>query len=382
MVLAIVLLAGAGLMIRSFSVLTDPLPGMQPDKIHTFRIALRGVKYEKPDQVHAFASRLLPMLEALPGAESAALAGNIPYSGGRSSSGVTIEHRPEPPPGELFVAQIEAVTPGFHRTLRIPLSKGRSFQRGDGREAPLVCIVNETFAARQFPKEDPLGKRVKVGTFGAKAPWMTIVGVAGDVRQNNTDRAVRAVLYRPLEQAPARSMYAVIRASGDPASLAAPARGAVHSIDASQPVFAALSYRSVIDHHMTGISYVTYTMAIAGALALVLSVVGVYGVMAYSVTERTHEIGVRMALGAARADVQWHVVRSGLALTGIGLMIGLALAWGLARLLSGLIFAVSATDATAFVGVSLLLAVAATLACWIPARRASRVDPMTALRND
>jgi putative ABC transport system permease protein len=355
---------------------------MDPERVYTMRIALRGALYESREQLLSFTHRLLPQLQAIPGIESAALASTIPYSGGRSSSAVTLEGRPEPPPGELFVVQMESVTADFHKTLHIPLRNGRLFDSRDGDRTPLVGIVNEAFVRHQFPKENPIGKRIKVGTYQANVPWITIVGVAGDVRHNNVDRTVRPLLYRPLAQIPPRAFYAVIRTRGDANAVAAPARAAVYSVDATQPVYRPQSYQKAIDQHMTGIGYVASTMAVSGVLALILSIVGVYGVMSYSVTERTHEIGVRMALGAAQHDVQWQVVRAGLALTGIGLVIGLALAAGLARLLSGLIFGVSATDLTSFAGVTLLLVVSAGLACWIPARRASRVDPMIALRNE
>jgi putative ABC transport system permease protein len=277
---------------------------------------------------------------------------------------------------------MESVTADFHKTLRIPLKGGRLFDARDGDGTPLVGIVNEAFVRRQFPNENPIGRRIKVGTHQANVPWITIVGVAGDVRHNNIDRTVRPLLYRPLVQVPLRAFYAVIRTRGDANAIAAQARAAVYAVDATQPVYRAQSYQKLIDQHMTGIGYVASTMAVSGVLALILSIVGVYGVMAYSVTERTHEIGVRMALGAAQRDVLWQIVRQGLVLTVVGLIIGLAMAAGLARLVSGLIFGVSATDLTSFGGVTLLLVLSAGLACWIPARRASRVDPMVALRNE
>jgi len=266
--------------------------------------------------------------------------------------------------------------------LRIPLKDGREFTERDGADAPLVAIVSQSLARRYFPGENPIGKRLKMGNASAAGPWWTVAGVAGDIRHNEGDREPRRTLYRPYRQAPPRAFGVVMRTGGDPLRLAAAARAEVRAIDSDQPISDVRTFAKLISDHLTGLRYVAVLMGVFGLLALLLAAIGVYSVMAHSVTERTHEIGVRMAVGAEQRDVVWMVVKQGMALTAVGAAAGLAAGLGLARVLANLIFGVEAHDVAAFGGVLAVLAGTALVACWAPARRAARTDPMEALRYE
>jgi len=266
--------------------------------------------------------------------------------------------------------------------LHIPLRDGRTLSDVDGPEAPRVAVISESLGRRYWPAESAIGKQIKLGRDDAATSWMTVVGIVGDIKYDWSDRGPQPTIYSSYHQDPRPYTYLSIRASGDPTAIIAVVRSQIAAVDSEQPVFNVKTLERVISESVVGLSYVAVMMTVLGLIALVLASVGVYGVMAYSVTERTHEIGIRMTLGAGKSEVLRLVMVKGLVLTGAGLVIGMAMSVGLAQLLANLIFGVSATDLSIFGGVAIALATASLLACYIPARRASRVDPMIALRYE
>ncbi len=379
-VLAVVLLIGAGLLVKGFRAVTRPSPNLEPTKVLTMRVLLPEVRYPKDHDVADFQGRLLDRLRGLTGADSSLIT-NVPYSGNSSNSAFTIEGREERR-GDLFYAQLQSASPDYFRTMRIPLLSGRGFTDVDGERSPLVAVVSETFVRTYFPGENPIGKRFKIGRANSKEPWREIAGVVADIRHEPWDKSLRALIYRPVAQAPRRNVDIVLRAAGDPRQLIAPVRALVYSIDPNQPVTEIKTLDKVISDQLNGYAYVAWMMGIFGVLALALAAAGVYSVMAYSVAERTQEIGVRMALGASQTGVVRMVLCNGMTLAGAGLALGLAAGFGVARLMSTLLFGVSTWDFTALAVSCAVLVASALAACYVPARRAARVDPMIALRYE
>jgi putative ABC transport system permease protein len=378
-VLALVLLAGAGLMVRGFRVVADPLPGSEPERVLTFRLSLAEARYPKRSDQAAFAERAMERLRALPSVVEGGLSSSLPYSGYGSSSSLVVEGR-LPPPGAKEGTRYQPVSPGLFDTLRIPVHRGRDFTEADGRDAPPVAIVNEAFVRRYLPDREPLGRRVRIGADGEEGPWLTVVGVVADVLHDWVDRAPRPTLFRPFVQRPRPSFQVALRTRGAPADAVAEVRAALRAVDPDQPISDVLPLSKMIGDYLVGLEYVAGMMGVFGLIAVWLAVVGIYSVMSFEVVERTREIGVRMALGATVREVVLLVVRRGALLAGIGLVVGLGAAILAARGLASLIYGVSASDVTALGGVSLLLAAAALAACAIPARRAARVDPLICLR--
>ena len=381
--LALVLLVGAGLMIKGLVRLIDREQNLRPESLLTMRINLPEAKYGQPRQSAEFYDHLLSGVRALPGVRSAAVANAIPHSGTNAAIR-TFQREGEPAvaPGEQHLCEFESVSPSYLRTLSIALRRGRDFSDSDREDAPRVAIVSDRMARRYWPGEDPVGRRVRLGVDHSHGPWLTIVGVAADVVHNSFDRESRFTLYAPFEQSPMPDMHLAIRAAGDPTALIAPVESEIRHLDPEQPVYQVMTLSGLMRDQVLGLRYLAILMSIFGALALVLASIGVYGVMAYAVSERTQEIGVRMALGARKLDVLTLVFRRALLITAAGVAIGLAAAFSLARVLAGLVFGVSATDAATFTGVALLLAVVALAASYIPARRAMHVDPISALRYE
>lgn len=379
--LSMILLVGAALMIRSFLRLQQVDPGFDRRNMLASSVVLAGSRYDSTRARMAFFEELLPRLRGLPGVTGAASSQAPPLSGSGSSSTLTIEGRPVAP-GHVEEANWQAVTAEYVTLLGIPILRGRDLTERDVRDSLMVAVVNKTMAERYWPSEDPIGKRFRFGGADEDAPWMTVVGVAGNVRHQRLGDPPENQVYLVYSQAPYRGMVVLMRTAGDPGPLAAAMRREVHAVDGQLPVYELQTmedmYRSSVwEQRLYGAMFGSFA-----AVALVLAAVGLYGVMAYMVTLRTHEIGVRMALGAQRRDMLRLVIRRGITLTALGIAIGLVGAFAITGTLRGFLFGVTATDPVSFLGIPMVLSLVALVASWVPARRATRVDPMMALRYE
>ncbi|MGH9744231.1 MAG: ABC transporter permease, partial [Candidatus Acidiferrum sp.] len=382
--LALVLLVGAGLMMKSLFRLLEVDPGFRPDRVLTMAMDLRTQQYAKDPAVLNFWLQVLDRVRALPGVESAAVGTVVPLTRDHSRSDVTIEGMAAPAPGDYPHPDVHIISPGYVETLEIRLLRGRSFIEQDNENAPLAGMINAMLARRYFANEDPVGKRFMFGHPSATNPpkWYTIVGVVSDTKLYGLANPARLEVYVPYRQAPSNGMGFVVKSAVEPAALTSAIRDAVHAIDKDQPVFAVATMKQLLTDSVATRRMTLVLLGLFSGLALILGAIGIYGVISYSVAHRTHEIGIRMALGAPRRAVFRLVVGQGLKLAGIGIFIGIVAAFGLARLMSSLLYGVSAADFETFAGVALLLVLVALLACYVPARRAMRVDPMTALRYE
>ena len=379
--ISLVLLVGAGLLARSFLWLVKTNPGFDPNNVLTMSLILPGVKYKEEPQRAAFYADLLQRVKAQPGVESAAAVNYLPLGGSNSSDSYLVEGEPKPAPGQDNAGRYRVCTPGYFSTMRIPILKGRAFTDHDDAGAQPVVIVNETLARRHWPGQDPVGKRIRFDGPLDKAPWMQIVGVIEDVKHDLTI-PVEPEYYLPHAQDSWHAMTIIARTSGEPSSLAAALRQQVWAIDKDQPVYNVRTMQEVRSKSVAVYSFSSVMLAIFAVLALVLASVGIYGVMAFAVTQRTQEIGIRMALGARALDVMKMVVRHGMKLAVFGIVIGLAGSWLLTRFMEKLLIGVQRTDLLTFSVVPLCLLVAALVACYLPARRATKVDPLEALRYE
>ena len=382
--LALVLLVGAGLLVKNFQGLLNVNESYSPRTLLTMNVTLSDTQYAKDSARLAFLEQVLQRLGRLPGVESAAFVTHVPYSdgGGVSMNSFSIEGRPLAGRGELRNAIIETTSPNYFGVMKIALLEGRLLTDADGADAPPAAVVSESLARRYFPGENPLGAHIKVGGMDSPRPWMTIVGVVNDVHYSWINKENVPTIYGPFRQAAPYYTTILLRIPGDPSQLISAARAQLVAVDPELPPFNIKPMNRVITESIIGIAYVAAMMAVLGSIALVLASVGIFGVMSYSVSERVHEIGVRMSLGAQTADIVRMVLRSGMLLTILGLGIGLPMAFALARALSSVLFGVEATDPFSFVGLPLLLAGVAALASYLPARRAARVDPLVALRYE
>jgi putative ABC transport system permease protein len=378
--IALVLLVGAGLMIKSFMRLQGVDPGFKPERILAVDVALPSAKYKEEAQEVAFWNELLGRVQRLPGVERTSAVVTLPFTGGSIIS-FLVEGRPEPPPNTVQDAEYRVVTPGYFDTMSIPLVRGNAFTDEHTSNSPAVAIINETMARRYFAGEDPIGKRINLGD-PQKSPWRTIIGVVRDIRQQGLDKEPYPQMYSPYAQFPTRAMTLIVRTSASPSSLVPSIRGELSAMDKDQPLYNARTVEQVMSESIAKERFNMLLIAIFAVLGLVLASVGIYGVMSYTVAQRTHEIGVRMALGASTQDVLKMVVRQGMMLALFGTALGLVASFLLTRLMSSLLFNVSATDPLTYVLISLLLIAVALLACLIPALRATRVDPMVALRYE
>ncbi|HKF54525.1 MAG TPA: ABC transporter permease, partial [Blastocatellia bacterium] len=369
--LSLILLIGAGLMIKSFVRLQQFNLGFNPDRMLTLRLQLPRSKYKEDSQIAGFYRELLDRVGNQPGVQSAGAISTIFLTKTPYSTNFTIQGRPPLRPGEQIEVPIDSISPNYFRVMGIPLLRGREFTDDDKAGAPGVVMINQTFARRFFPDEDPIGKRFVYGVpEGANPPWLTIVGVVADTRRTGFDSDVRPETYLPYSQTPDRSMYLIVRAASSPMPLIQPVRDEVWAIDKDQPVFSVETMDQVLSELMAQRRFNMFLLAIFAGSALILAAVGVYGVMSYSVTQRTHEIGVRIALGAGRATVLRQVAGQGMMLAAAGIGLGLGGSLALTRLMAGLLFEVHATDPVTFVLIPLLLGGVALAASVIPARRA------------
>jgi putative ABC transport system permease protein len=382
--LALVLLVGAGLLIKSFYRLQNVDPGFNPENVLTLRVALPAARYPEAHHVTAFFDQALTKIGALPGVVGAGTISFSPLSGATFYLDFDIEGRPPAGPGKSNEAQYRSISANYFRVMEIPLKRGRHFTEVDRRDAPGVAIINETMARRFWPDEDPIGKRISLQkSMGEdEPPWREIVGVAGDVKHFGLDADVRPEMYAPDAQQPLGANTIVIRTSNDPTAMIAAVRSEILSVDKDQPVSNVQTLEYYVTRSTARQRFSMILLFTFAAVALVLAAVGVYGVTSYSVTQRTHEIGIRMALGAQQKDVLRLVLGQGLKLTAIGVGIGLAAAFALTRAMTSLLFEVSANDSMTFIIAPVVLAGVALAACFVPARRATRVDPGVALRYE
>ena len=383
--LSLVLLVGAGLMIRSFAKLNQVDPGFDPNRVMTLGVSLLRSKYPEDEQVAQTYSQILDRAAAVPGVVSAGAISDLPLTGSNTSDSFTIEGRPPIARESWPSTEYHVVTPRYFESMGIPLLSGRDVAPSDTRRSPNVVLINETFARRHFAGENPLGHRLKLQ--GQERDPLLIIGVVANARQIGLDEPPRPELYVPLLQDPLsteyqRSMTIVARSKSDPGTLAAPLRAAVTAADKSMPVYAFKPMTEYLRDSLARRRFNLILLTVFGCVALTLAAVGIYGVISYGVTQRTHEMGIRMALGAKPRDVLKLVVRQAMMVALIGVGIGLLASWALTRLMKGLLFSVSVTDPITFVAIAVLMSLIALLACLVPARRATKVDPLVALRYE
>jgi putative ABC transport system permease protein len=378
--LALVLLVGAGLLGASFLRLTQVNRGLDPTNVLTINLNLSSSKYPNGQQQTAVLRQFLERVSAAPGVRSAGLTLTLPFTGGPATD-FEIEGRPPAEAGQEPIADIRVVDANYFRTLAIPLRAGRFFAESDGAEAPRVMIINEEMTRRHWPNENPIGRRVTMKDWG---PPLTgeIVGVVGDVKADGLDSSTRPMIYWPYPQFPGVFNALVIRAEGDPMNIVAAVKSQVRSVDREQPLSGIQPMEEVIADSIAPRRFNMLLLGIFATLAMLLTGVGIYGVISYTVAQRTREIGVRMALGARRADVLKLVVRQGMSLALAGMGAGLAASFALTRLMANLLFGVSPSDPLTFCVIALLIGSIALLACYLPARRATKVDPLVALRSE
>jgi putative ABC transport system permease protein len=375
-----VLLIGAGLLINSFLHLRNLDPGFRSDHLLTMKVNLSEVKYPDRERRAAFFDEVMRRVRELPGVRSAAVAGNLPLTYNGDSMNISVEGVPDPPPDQQPDVIFRAIGPGYFATMGIPIVRGRDFTDQDKGDSKDVVVISEKTAQHFWPGQDPIGKRLKPGT--SNSPWREVIGIVKDVRQNDFVASPKRQMYftyRQLKNIPANAL--VVRTSIEPMSLAAPVRNAIWSVDKDQTVADIDTMDHIVAEAVARQRFSMLLLGLFAALALLLASIGIYGVMSYSVAQRTREIGIRIALGARRADVLQMTVKQALKLVGVGMMIGLAAAFLLTRVLASLLFGVSATDPITFIGISVVLLAVAILASYVPALRATRVDPIVALRS-
>ena len=377
--LSLVLLIGAGLLVKSFVGLLSVNPGFDPASVLTLRINLARARYPKPEQAEAFFGDLQRRVAGLPGVEAAGMVSELPLSGQPNDMYFYVAGRPPQTADQKVTADYRRVNQDYFRAMRIPVLRGRDFTEQEVTGNAQVVVINETLARNFFPDEDPLGRRLVID-FGNQEEF-EVVGVVGDVRHRALDGEVYQMMYVPTLRIGGTNLV-VRTSSADPLALATAVRGEVAAVDKDQPVSGVRTLEEVVAGSVAQQRFRTLLLAVFAGVALLLAGVGIYGVIAYSVTHRTHEIGIRMALGAGAADILKMVVGQGMALALAGIAVGLLAALALTRVLSSLLFGVTATDALTFATVSLLIAAVALLACLLPARRATKVDPMIALRYE
>ena len=379
--LALVLLVGAGLLVRSFSRLQSVDPGFNAKNVLTMRISLPVRKYDSDRKRIDFFRQAVEGMKALPGIEAAGATNFLPFAGPHAGTLVEIEGRPKLPPGQELETGSCVTDANYFEAMQIPLKRGRLFTEQEATEMRHVVVINEAFALKNFPGEDPLGKRVTIYMKDDNVPT-EIIGIVGDNKHMGLDSEVEPMSYWPHPELAFPFMTLVIRTHGDPSSIAPTARNVIQTLDGEQPVADVRTMEGLLADSVARARFNTLLLTVFAVVALILAAVGIYGVMSYAVTQRTHEIGIRMALGAQTSHVLALVVRQGMIMAVTGVTIGLVAAFALTRILASLLYGVSATDPQTFLVIALLLASIALLACYLPARRATKVDPMVALRYE
>jgi len=380
--LAIVLLAGAGLLLRSLGFLHATDPGFRSSGVLTMRVNASRSSFSQPPQLRQFYDQLLERVRALPGVKGAAVVTDLFLSNTPNSGTFTLEDRPPFPPSEQIEATTDVVSPGFFEAMQVPLVYGRFFDSQDRDGGARAIVINETFASRYWPNQNPVGKRMVFGTPGERNPWITIVGVAGDMRRRGLHQGSRLETFFPTTQNGGRNMQLLVTTDGDPNALVGPVRAEIRTLDRSTPVTAVGTIDAQIGESLAIRRFQAWLLAMFSMLAVLLAAVGVFGLMAQVVARRTSEIGVRMALGASPSQVISLVLRQGALFAAAGGVVGLGGAFLLARALRSLLFGVGAADPVSYVGAAVVMGLSVLLACAVPAWRAARVDPTAALRQD
>ena len=382
--LSVMLVVGASLLVRSFIRLQQVPPGFNPSNVLTIELTMTGQKYGDGSAVLDTYRDIWARLSALPGVTAAGGVSSLPLSQMMAWGPITVEGR-TPQPGEAFINVDQRIASlDYFRAMQIPLRRGRLFGEQDIGSAPRVVVIDERMAAELWPNQDPIGRRVRRGGFdaGATVPWMTVVGVVGGVKQDALDADSRAAMYLPHLQFPTRALSVVIRGSSSPEALTESVRQQIRALDPELPMYRVTSMADRLDGSLATRRFSMLLLALFATLALGLATIGVYGVMAYFVTQGTRELGIRMALGASPRAILLLVVGQGALVAAAGLVIGLGAAFALGRFMEGLLFGVGATDPLTFTAIPLALALVALMACYVPARRAARIDPTVSLRSE
>ena len=400
MATTLVLLIGAGLMIRSFYLLQKVNPGFSDEHLTSFSVSLPQKKYATEEQQAAFYNRLLENIRALPGVESAAAASGLPLGNNGWQTSFMIDGRPVPPRDQVPLMEACLVTPDYFKAMNIPVLRGRVFTDRDdrshiaGRDLSKLnenqraiagmnsIVIDEDFAKRYWPNEDAVGKYVRLGT-ESDAPKLEVLGVVGRVKMESLNQnSDRVQGYFPFNQTPDTGMTVIVKGASDPNQLIASVRGAIREVDPDQPIYSVRTMNEIRAESVAGERLNLTLLSLFAGIALVLAIVGIYGVMSYSVTQRTHEIGIRMAIGARPRDVFKMVLGHGMKLTLLGVVIGLGSAFALTRLMETMLFGVEPTDKLTFAAISIMLIMVALLACYLPGRRATKVEPTISLRYE
>jgi predicted permease len=380
--LSVVLLIGAGLLIRSFARLQNVSPGFNPQGVLTFDLTMTGRKYNDKQTILNTYRQLWERLEHSHGAIAAGGVTSAPLSEAFAWTPITVEGR-TPLPGEKFLNADERIVGGhYFEALQVPLRRGRFFNEQDDASKPVAVIVDEFMATQLWPGQDPIGKRIHIVELQSKDPWQTVVGVVGRVKQDSLDSDPRIAFYLPQTQFPTRAMTVAFRGGTSPDALLAASRNELRNLDPDLPMYHVRTMEQRVDESLARRRFSMLLLGVFASIAFALATIGIYGVMAYLVNQGTRELGIRIALGASPRNILSLVVRQGMALALAGVTIGLAAAFLLARLIRSLLFGVDATDPITFAGISLLLAIVTLLACYVPARRAARIDPLISLRCD
>jgi putative ABC transport system permease protein len=379
MALSVALVAVSALLIQSLLAVQQVPLGFDPSNVFTLQFRLPQSKYSKPEEIARFFKGAIEKVRTVPGVQSAALVRAVPFSGNGGTTGYAVEGKPVPDPAQMPQARFHLVTPDYFKTMRIPLLRGRDFTDRDDLQTPLVSVINETFAKREWPGEDPIGKQL---TTPQTTGPITVIGVVGDTRHYTATEPAIPQLYAAHYQVPLIFSSLVARVSGPPMSITNDVKRAIWAVDKDQPVWAVRSLEAQVDATQGQSRFLALLLGIFAGVALLLAGVGIYGVTSYGVAQRTHEIGIRLALGASADRVLREVVGRGARLTLVAVAIGLVVAVAMGRLASAVLFGVTPIDPSALAGAALILGAVSLTACYIPARRASRVDPVVALAEE